>query len=72
MTSSSSPYIAATRPHHDAADLLTRFGAFAADEAGRRAEHSRALGNHLHFCRWREVGRLLGLLGASDVTGTVH
>lgn len=72
MTSQSSPYIAATRPHHDAVDLVARFGAFAADEAGRRAERSRALGNHLHFCRWREVGRLLGMLGSEEVRGTVH
>ena len=72
MSFSPSPYIAATRPHHDAADLISRFGAYAADEAAQRADRSRALGNHLHFCRWREVGRLLELLGSDSAAGTLH
>lgn len=72
MISSASPYIAATRPHHDAADLIARFGAFAVEEASLRADRSRALGNHLHFCRWREVGRLLTLLNAGEASGTIH
>lgn len=72
MISSASPYLAATRPHCDAADLLVRFGAFAADEAAARADRSRALGNYLHFCRWREVGRLIALLDSTGTTDTVH
>ena len=69
---SSAPYLADTRPHDDAALLLARFGAFAADEAAVRAERSRTLGNHLHFCRWRQVARLLALLGAEHATDTIH
>lgn len=72
MISTASPYLAANRPHRDAADLLTMFGVDAAAEAAARAERSRTLGNHLHFCRWREVGRLLALLGTVGATGTVH
>ena len=66
------PYLAATRPHQDAADLLALFGPFAVDEAAARAARSRTLGNHLHFCRWREVGRLLALLDTDEVSGTIH
>lgn len=69
---STAPYIAATRPHLDAAELLARFGPGAADEAAIRAERSRALGNHLHFCRWRQVGRLLATMGAESATDTLH
>ena len=69
---STDPYIADTRPHDDAGDLLARFGAHAGDEAAARAEHSRRLGNHLHFCRWRQVGRLLATMGATRATGTLH
>ena len=67
-----SPYLAATRPHHDAAELLTLFGAAAADEAAARAERSRSLGNHLHFCRWREVGRMIATLQRGRVAETLH
>ena len=66
------PYIAATRPHDDAGHLLATFGTLAADEAAARAEQSRRVGNHLHFCRWRQVGRLIATLGATGATGTVH
>ena len=72
MISPASPYLAATRPHHDAADLITRFGTLAATEAALRADRSRTVGNHLHFCRWREVGRLLALLESTGTTDTVH
>lgn len=72
MICTAQPYLAAARPHRDAADLIALFGAFAADEAAARAERSRAVGNHLHFCRWREVGRLLALLDGDRATGTIH
>jgi hypothetical protein len=72
VISTAHPYIADTRPHLDAADLLAVFGIAATREAAARAERSRQLGNHLHFCRWREVGRLLAVLGADCATGTVH
>ena len=66
------PYLAGTRPHADAADLLATFGAHAGDEAQARAERSRQLGNHLHFCRWREVARLIEALGAGRGAATLH
>lgn len=66
------PFLAATRPDRDATDLLTAFGTAAADEAAARADRSRRLGNHLSFCRWRQVGRLLAVLGSDGAAATLH
>ena len=56
----------------DAAALIATFGTAAGAEAEARASRSRDLGNHRHFCRWRQVGRLVDLLAAGTVRGTVH
>lgn len=56
----------------DAADLIARFGAAAPTEAATRANRSRDLGNVIHFCRWRQVERLVAVLMDDVVTGTVH
>ncbi len=69
---SASPYLAATRPHADAVDLLGRFGMEAPSVAKARAEESRRVGNHIHFCRWREVARLLAALGDERGSATLH
>ncbi|GAA0738198.1 hypothetical protein [Sphingomonas japonica] len=56
----------------DAADLMLRFGAEAGLEAAIRANRSRDLGNHVHFCRWRSIERLILVLGDDMATGTLH
>lgn len=57
----------------DAAELIARFGAYAASEAAARAERSRDLGNLVHFCRWRQIERMILLLAAPAATaGTIH
>jgi len=57
----------------DAADLIARFGAFAGSEAAARADRSRDLGNVVHFCRWREIERMIALLSSFDrADATVH
>lgn len=56
----------------EAADLIAGFGEHAASEAAARAGRSRDLGNHVHFCRWRQTGRLIELLRSEVVAGTVH
>jgi hypothetical protein len=66
------PYIADARAAADAADLIAAFGAAAATEAAARADRSRDLGNHIHFCRWRQIERLIVILAADQATGTVH
>lgn len=65
-------YLADPAQVTDAALLLATFGVDAGREAEARAARSRDLGNHLHFCRWRQVGRLVDLLADDRVRGTVH
>jgi hypothetical protein len=56
----------------EAAQLIERFGAHAGSEAALRADRSRDLGNFIHFCRWREVARMIELIRDQAVTGSVH
>ena len=57
----------------DAAELIARFGIHAASEAAARADRSRDLGNVIHFCRWREIERMIEALSASGpADATVH
>jgi hypothetical protein len=41
-------------------------------EAAERAEASRNLGNHIHFCRWRQIERLVTILNLEMTAGTLH
>ena len=56
----------------DAAELIARFGEYAASEAAMRADQSRNLGNVVHFCRWRQIERMIEMLRDEAVTGPVH
>jgi hypothetical protein len=57
----------------DAAELIARFGIHAASEAAARADRSRDLGNVIHFCRWREIERMIDVLSASGpADATIH
>lgn len=57
----------------EAAELIAQFGDHAAFEAAARANHSRGLGNVVHFCRWRQIERMINLLTADDNSGvTIH
>ena len=57
----------------EAAELIARFGDHAAFEAAARANHSRGLGNVVHFCRWRQIERMINLLTTDDMgEATVH
>jgi len=56
----------------EAAELIERFGGFAADEAAARASRSRDLGNVIHYCRWRQIQRLIEMLGEEQLEATVH
>ncbi len=66
------PYLADAREVADAADLIATFGETAGEEAAARADRSRDIGNHIHFCRWRQIERLIVLLSADHAIGTVH
>lgn len=55
-----------------ASDLIERYGFAAADEAAERAVRSRAVGNYIHFCHWRQVERMIDFLAAGRADGTLH
>ena len=66
------PYLADRAHVFDAADLIAVYGDDAGFEAAARADKSRDLGNHVHFCRWRQIERLIVLLSVERAFGTVH
>lgn len=66
------PYLSDRKSFEDAAELMTTFGDNAGYEAAARADRSRDLGNHIHFCRWRQIERLIVLLTQDAPLGTVH
>ena len=56
----------------DAELLISNYGEEAGLEAANRADKSRSLGNHIHYCKWRQVERLCVLLSIDQTIGTVH
>ena len=66
------PYVADRTQLAAATELIVRYGVHAADEAANRADASREIGNHVHFCRWRQVERLIDVLATRRAIGTVH
>lgn len=58
--------------YNDAELLISSYGDEAGLEAANRADKSRSLGNHLHYCKWRQVERLCILLSIDQSIGTVH
>lgn len=67
------PLFVADRPGiEQAAALLAAFGSGAGREAAMRAERSRDIGNVIHFCRWRQVERLILALSLEEAVGILH
>ncbi len=66
------PYLADRAHVTDAAELIAMFGDDAGFEAAARADRYRDLGNHIHFCRWRQIERLIVLMSIGRAVGTVH
>ena len=56
----------------EAQDLLSELGSMAAATAAARARDSRNVGNHIAFCRWRQIERLIHVLNSEEATGTRH
>jgi hypothetical protein len=56
----------------EAEKLIALFGEQAGLEAAERAEASRNIGNHLQFCRWRQIERLVIMLSLESSIGTIH
>ena len=66
------PYLADRGQVAEASELIAQFGDSAGFEAASRADRSRDLGNHIHFCRWRQIERLIVLMSIPRAVGTVH
>lgn len=66
------PYLSGRKSYDDAAELITLFGDNAGYEAAARADRSRDQGNHIRFCHWRQIERLIVLLAHDMPLGTVH
>jgi hypothetical protein len=74
MLSDCTPFAAIhdRRAFDAASELIESFGDDAGYEAAARAERSRGLGNHIHFCRWRQVERMIATLTYPDAVGSLH
>lgn len=66
------PYISGRDSFDDAAELIMLFGEHAGEEAAARADKYLDLGNHIRFCHWRQIERLILLLSYDQPLGTVH
>ncbi|OHD01656.1 hypothetical protein [Sphingobium sp. D43FB] len=66
------PYLSDRKSYDDATELMAIFGADAGYEAAARADRSLDLGNHIHFCHWRQIERLIVLLADDQPIGTIH
>lgn len=67
-----SVYLSCHQDVEEATALIDNFGAQASREADRRAAHSRSVGNVSHYCRWRQISRLVELLTGCDAAETLH
>lgn len=66
------PILSDRKSYDDAADLIARFGDDAGYEAAALADRSRDIGNHIRFCHWRQIERMIVLLAVRQAIGTVH
>jgi hypothetical protein len=66
------PYLADRAEVARATALIAQFGDDAGFQAAARADESRDIGNYIHFCRWRQIERLIVLLSVERAIGTVH
>ena len=64
--------VADPRTAEAASELIDTFGEEAAYVAANRADISREKGNALGFCHWRQVERLILVLGTEHIHGSVH
>lgn len=61
------------RMAYDEADnMIAILGQSAALHAADNADSAREKGNHIRFCHWRQVERLIVMLGVQKSFGTIH
>jgi len=66
------PFVADRQSVAEANALIASHGDDAGFEAAARADASRDRGNVVMFCRWRQIERLIVLLGEMEARGTIH
>ena len=66
------PYLSDRAAVDEAHALIRLHGDEAGYAAAARAEQYRALGNHIHFARWRQIERLITYLSIDAALDTVH
>lgn len=66
------PYLSDPSEVAAALAMIERHGDDAGFAASAEADHYRDIGNHLKFCRWRQIERLIVLMSARAAPGTVH
>lgn len=66
------PYIPNRQTYDEACQMLEYFGDAAGVEAQERAETARSVGNHIHFCHYRQIERLLVIMNMDFCIGTLH
>lgn len=66
------PFVADRRFVLDAQRLIAQFGEDAGFEAAARADASRDRGNVPHYCRWRQIERMIVALSDQRSRGTLH
>ncbi|RED16122.1 hypothetical protein [Parasphingopyxis lamellibrachiae] len=65
-------YISDREAVSDAANLIEEYGSLAGKEAAARAGKSREKGNVVHFCRWRQIKRLVEWMDSGGVASSLH
>lgn len=66
------PYVANRGEVTAASALIAAHGDDAVFAAAAKADQARDIGNLVHFCRWRQIERLIVLMSADRAIGTVH
>ena len=56
----------------EATSLIATYGETAGIEAAMRAGASATIGNHIAFCKWRQIERLIDVMATTEAHGTVH
>lgn len=67
-----SPYVSDRAHVAVAQELIDIYGPLARSEAVARADHSRAQENVIHFCKWREIARLIDMFTDAPPGVTRH
>lgn len=66
------PYLNDRESLQEVIGLLRMHGDEAGWAAAERAEHFRALGNHIHFARWRQIERMVVYLSIDAPLSTIN